>query len=640
MRNHLTPLPLSTSMPTSAPTSTPPIQEQMQSVLQRKAIPAMPLISLMLILFTAITLLMPATPALAQGNDAGKVLMSLGDVKVSRGGKVTPLKKGDAVQAGDVILTGPTSNAQVRMSDGAVIAIRAQTEFKINEYSFNGKADGTEKASLSLVKGGVRAVTGVIGRENKDNLKVDAVVATIGIRGTGFNIVYCQGNCSNADRTPAKDGLYAGVFEGKVAVANEKTSGTYGVNEPVLVESKTSPITRLKQIPDFLRDPLAGQVIVPKKAASVVNPVEQAVQIPKESADNVAPASVSVAKVAGVITVAPPQIATDLSAYDGVYYNKPGQGSGSAIASAGSPPNVYLLQLAENFPGSVNPADGLPFNNVSANNNNGTGTGANRVLTYPTTWGVTTTGSGVASYVTGMSLYTTETATSPSDIQDVPKITPTAQTNILVPDNYLIGSAQQLEGGNWNGGGTGSSYVSWGRWAGGTAAQIGGYTNADGSKGIAYSSNGGFHYIIGIPTGETALNNMLTNTKPILNFTLLGGTSPAFVVNPQGGWLVTGGNLTANFASRAISGNLAITTTQTAGYGVYNMGFSGGLGITPNNTVSTSLTKTSGTLATCASGCSGTGNVSLYGPNAGAAGLSYNVNTGTNVLQGVAVFGR
>jgi hypothetical protein len=584
----------------------------------------------------ALSLLAISATPYAQGSEAGKVLMSLGDVKVTRSGKSIPLKKGDAVQPGDVIVTGPTSNAQVRMTDGAIIAIRSQTEFKINEYAFNGKADGTEKASLSLVKGGVRAVTGVIGRENKDNLKVEAVVATIGIRGTGFNIVYCQGNCSNADKSPAKDGLYAGVFEGKVTVANQTNNGTYGVNEPVLVESKTSSIQRLKEIPDFLRDPLAGQVVVPKKAQSVVNPVDQAVQVPKDSADTAAPATSALATVDGVVTNAPPTIARELSAFSGVYYNKPGQGSGSAIPTSGSPPNVFLMQLAENFPGSRNPVDGLPFNNVSANNNNGNGTESNRVLTFPPTWGVTTTGSGVTAYVTGMTLYQDGTSTTP---QTVPQILPTGKTSTLVPDNYLIGTAQQLEGGNWNGGGTGSTYVSWGRWAGGTAAQIGGYTNANGTTGINYSENGGFHYIIGVPTSQAELNTFLSQ-KTILNFTLLGSTSPAFVSNPQGGWVVSGGNLTANFASQAISGNLAITTTQTAGYGLYNMGFSGGLGNTPNNNVTTSLVKTSGTLNTCTSACSGTGNVSLYGPNAGAAGLSYSVNTGNNVLQGVAVFKR
>lgn len=576
--------------------------------------------------------------AQSQGTEAGKVLMSLGDVKVTRSGKTIPLKKGDAVQSGDVILTGVTSNAQVRMSDGAIMAIRAQTEFKINEYTYNGKADGSEKASLSLVKGGVRAVTGVIGRENKDNLKVDAVVATIGVRGTGFNIVYCQGNCSNADKTPAKDGLYAGVFEGKVTVANQTNNGVYGVNEPVLVESKTSSIQRLKAIPDFLRDPLAGQIVVPKKAASVVNPVDQAVQVPKDSADTAAPATSALAEVSGVVTNAPPQIAQDLSAYSGVFYNKPGLGSGSVLSPADpSKPNIYFLQVAEVFPNSNGP-NTLPYFNNTPDNNNGTNIiGSARVLSYTTTWGVTTDSSG--SYVSGLTLYGAQE--SGSSIQTVPKIEQGGGASTgRVNDYYLIGNMQQVEGGNWNGGGTGPTYVSWGRWAGGTADQIAGYTNTSGGRAVDYSANSGFHYIVGSPTTKATLDGLLASSA-ILNFKLIGGTSPAFISNPQGGWLVTGGNLTANFASTSISGNLAITTTQTAGYGLYNMGFSGSLGNTLTNSVNTTLTKTSGTLTTCSTGCSGSGNVTLYGPTtAGAAGLSYNVNTGTNVLQGVAVFGR
>lgn len=575
-------------------------------------------------LFTLLLmLLMPATPAQAQGNDAGKVLMSLGDVQVSRGGKAIPLKKGDAVQVGDVILTGPTSNAQVRMSDGAVIAIRAQTEFKISEYSFNGKADGTEKASLSLVKGGVRAVTGVIGRENKDNLKVDAVVATIGIRGTGFNIVYCQGNCSNADRTPAKDGLYAGVFEGKVAVANEKTSGTYGVNEPVLVESKTSSITRLKEIPAFLRDPLAGQVIVPKKAASVVNPVEQAVQIPKESADNVAPASVSVAKVAGVVTVAPPQIATELSAYNGVYFNKPGLGVGSPVATTTT--GAYFLQLAESFPGSVGSGDGLPYHNVTPVNNAPLGSNYQN----PGYWGAKSTGTTTADYPNELSLYSAPPGTSIATVRNL-------DTNGVVagnsPDVYKLGpNGTQIEGGTFNG------IVSWGRWAG-TVLQVGGYNNG---QPITYPTGSGFSYVVGSLTPSADLVGFNTN-RSVLNFTLLGATSPGLVSNPDGSWLVTAGNMTANFAasSPAISGNLTMITTQSTGFGTYNLGFSGALGTQASNNVTTSFAKTSGTLTTCTTGCTGTGNVSFYGVGAPAAGLSYNVNTGTNVLQGVAVFGR
>jgi len=63
----------------------------------------------------------------AQANaEAGRLLMSIGDVKISRNGQTIPAPKGTAVQAGDSVITGVASNAQIRMSDAAVIALRAR----------------------------------------------------------------------------------------------------------------------------------------------------------------------------------------------------------------------------------------------------------------------------------------------------------------------------------------------------------------------------------------------------------------------------------------------------------------------------------------------------------------------------------
>jgi FecR protein len=564
------------------------------------------------------------SPASAQTTEVGKALMSLGDVKLNRAGQLTPLKKGGAVLAGDVIVTGAASNAQVRMTDGAIIAIRPESEFKINEYSYNGKADGTEKASLSLVKGGVRAVTGVIGRENRDNLKVDAVVATIGVRGTGFNIVYCQGGCVNSDRSTAKNGLYANVFEGKVMVANEAKNGVYGQNEPIYVENKTSSIERLKEIPVFLKDALAGQVAVPKKAESLVVPVMAPVTLPTESASTVPSATSSVAMVSGVVVTVPPAITADPSTFiPSVYYNKPGMGEGSTIAA--STTGGYYLQLSEIFPNSVGSGDGLPYHNVSAVNNAKTGT------TYfnPGYWGATTSGTTTADSVTSLTLYST---TSGGSIATVASLSANGTITGSVNDIYQMGAnASQVEGGTYNG------IVSWGRW-GGTVQQVAGYNQG---QPIAYDAQSGFSYVVGTLTSTAQLDTMLTSTKPTYSFALIGATSPSSVTPVTGtSWYVTSGNLTANFASRAISGNLAMTTNQSAGYGFYNMTFSGGLGSGATNAMSTALTKTAGTLTTCATTCTGTGNASFYGTNAAAAGLAYDVNTGSNVIQGVAVFKR
>lgn len=591
--------------------------------MKRQYQPALHSQQILLSLFSAMLLLSPLaiSSASAQAAEAGKLLLSLGDVQLNRNGKLSPLKKGDTVQAGDAIVTGATSNAQLRMTDGAIIAIRSQTEFKINEYQFNGKADGSEKASLSLVKGGVRAVTGVIGRENRDNLKVDAVVATVGIRGTGFNIVYCQSNCVGADKALAKNGLYAGVFEGKVTVANQANSGVYGVNEPILVESTTSPITKLKEAPSFLKDALAGQVIVPKKADSVVNPVMAPVSAPQESANSIAPANTAIVGVDGVYIIPAPQITRELpsSITAGNYYNKPGMGTGSVVAASNV--GTYFLQLAEVFPGSTGP-DGLPIHNVTPKNNQIV-SGA-----YAGYWGAEVNGTSTTSNPTKLTLYTSTTTTTLPALVD--KLNTSNQVTGTTTDIYQLNLAAATTGSQVEGG-TYDAIVSWGRWAG-TVGKVGGYN--EGSAIIYEAAGSGFSYVVGTLTPSLYLS---TNTNT-LNFTLLGASSPYLVSNPSGSWYVTSGNMTANFAAAAISGNLAMTTIQPTGYGNYNMGFSGTLGTTASNNVTTALTRLSGTLNTCAATCTGTGNVSFYGPTANAAGLAYDVNTGTNVLQGVAVF--
>jgi hypothetical protein len=71
------------------------------------------------------------------------------------------------------------------MADGAYISLQPNTEFGIKEYKFEGKADGTESAFYSLLKGAMRTVTGLVGRVNRDRYQVATPTATVGIRGTG-----------------------------------------------------------------------------------------------------------------------------------------------------------------------------------------------------------------------------------------------------------------------------------------------------------------------------------------------------------------------------------------------------------------------------------------------------------------------
>ena len=528
--------------------------------------------------------------AQAQSAEAGKVLLSLGDVKVVRDGKTQTLAKGASVQSGDAITTGVASNAQLRMSDGAVIAIRAQSEFKINEYKFNGKEDGSEKATLSLVKGGVRAVTGSIGRTNQDNLKVNAVVATVGIRGTGFNINYCNGDCVNKDKSPAKDGLYAGVFEGKITVSNQAGTEALGVNQYLYVADKDVAPVRLSTPPNFLPDPLAGQKSAKPKSggsqAADIPSLNVAVSTPAPSADSqVSSAPSSIPSVGGISINQQPALASTTSPYaPTTHYNDPALGNGQAAPVL---TNLYLQRAETNPSGAINPVDNLPPHSIEPVN--------------ATVMQITTSGTGIATTVTRIA---------------------DSGNSLVYAIGAGAGAAQQVEGGNWNG------VVSWGRWANGTIAQLGNY-----GSNINMPAANGFHYIAGTPTSTASL------PTTSVSFTLLGATTPTPVSNPQGTWAVTSGSLTANFAANTLNGTMGLYTNQPTGYGFYNMAISGSGALTPaNNAVATNVTLASGSLTTCTAGCAGNGNLTFYGTGAQAAGLSYNFNTGSNVVQGVAVF--
>lgn len=554
----------------------------------------------------------PSSGVAAPTKEVGRVLMSIGDVKILRQSAAIPVVRGTILETGDAITTGVASNVQFRMIDAAVIALRAQTEFKIDEYSYNGKEDGSEKALLSLVKGGVRAVTGAIGHENKDNLKVNAVVATVGIRGTGFNLNYCQANCLNTDKSLAKDGLYAGVFEGKITLKNASSEGVLGVNQFFYVANQNSSPVRLLQPPSFLPDPLAGQKSAPRGKKGGIPTLSVAVDAPAGTPANeeISAATSSLPTIGQIVITVPPYLGNAANQFaPAIWYNLPSQGDG--VAPATSAGYAYYLQKAETWPQGPIGVDGLPPHNVFADSNPRSGPAS------PNGMGIVTVGSGLDTYVSQISL------SNP----------PYVITGTNTPLIYNIGTARQMEGGNYSG------IVSWGRWADGNVQQIASYNN---SQSFYIPADSGFHYIVGQWTTAANLNS-LSASGSVLNFNLIGGSTPTAVLGTLGTWLVTSGNITANFASPSITGNLGLYNNQPSGYGFYNMAFNGGLSTSnPNNNVTGTVSKVSGSSVLCTAGCPAAGNVVFYGnaTPAQAAGLSYNFSTGSNVVQGVAAFKR
>ena len=145
---------------------------------------------------------------------AGKVVLATGQLTARAGdGTERRLKRMDPVFAGDTVVVGENAFAQIRFSDGGLVALRSGTEFRVDEYRYDGKEDGSEKAVFSLLKGGLRTISGKIGKQHKDNYEMKTPVATIGIRGTHYGVRLCLGDCGEG----VADGWYIGVLKGAIA---------------------------------------------------------------------------------------------------------------------------------------------------------------------------------------------------------------------------------------------------------------------------------------------------------------------------------------------------------------------------------------------------------------------------------------
>lgn len=116
-------------------------------------------------------------------NIAGQVALVEGEVKIvdANGSERIP-QVGDKVFEGDVLQSGISGELHVHMLDDAFIALRANTQLKIEIYQAQGVA--SDSAVLSLLKGSFRSITGWIGKLNRKNYKVQTLNANLGIRGT------------------------------------------------------------------------------------------------------------------------------------------------------------------------------------------------------------------------------------------------------------------------------------------------------------------------------------------------------------------------------------------------------------------------------------------------------------------------
>ncbi|MGH8504449.1 MAG: FecR family protein [Stenotrophobium sp.] len=213
---------------------------------------------------------------------AGEVALITGrGTATASDGTVRSLAKGDSVYSGEIVNSGASSYVNLKFADGGFILLRPRSRFEIADFKYAAAAapaalvakstaaaappvaarkpianpvivapaaqeNLAEHAFFRLLKGGFRAISGLVGHVNRADYRVSTPVATIGIRGTDYLAVICDAICAHdpviAEVLPnganALGGTVVGVFSGGIYIENaagkqtDVAPGQYLINLP------------------------------------------------------------------------------------------------------------------------------------------------------------------------------------------------------------------------------------------------------------------------------------------------------------------------------------------------------------------------------------------------------------------------
>ena len=149
----------------------------------------------------------------------GIVLTVEGNVRVVSGKQECSLRYGLDIEEGDTVRTGENSWAVLSMLDGARITMRPSTEVRVEAYRYIDFGDAPQNlATLMLVRGSLRAVTGAIARGRNIGYRVRTPEVTMEMRGTDHDITHVA-----LQFTPMGDaspGSYGKTHEGVSVMKN------------------------------------------------------------------------------------------------------------------------------------------------------------------------------------------------------------------------------------------------------------------------------------------------------------------------------------------------------------------------------------------------------------------------------------
>ena len=142
---------------------------------------------------------------LAANERLGKTILARGSITADRNSKAEVLKRLSPVFRQDILRSGAEARAQFRMVDNALINLQQNSVLRLRNYQLDSGGNGS--VLMELISGGLRTITGTIGKQNKKDYQLRTPVATIGIRGTMYEV-----------KIMPNGGMYVGAWKGAISM--------------------------------------------------------------------------------------------------------------------------------------------------------------------------------------------------------------------------------------------------------------------------------------------------------------------------------------------------------------------------------------------------------------------------------------
>jgi hypothetical protein len=188
-------------------------------------------------------------------DNRGRVMYIRGSVTAIDGTTGVPriLRADSRVRLGEVIETGPKSVVQIVFPDRSMLHVKSDSKIKVAEFNFTRAKPEDDDMVVNIFKGGMRSLTGLVGKRNPDKVRYKTPVATIGIRGTILEI------------SQTKSGSFQTIFDygGGYVLTADQTRLLLGAREAGEVNVDGSdnvkiPYPRTEDDPALLAAKLAG----------------------------------------------------------------------------------------------------------------------------------------------------------------------------------------------------------------------------------------------------------------------------------------------------------------------------------------------------------------------------------------------